>query len=80
VRTIEGAPVGQLQPALRKALRDPGLEIVFRRGDGHVREDGADVRVSADARPGGAAAGWRSADRVVLHDASLTDEPQFVAR
>jgi hypothetical protein len=40
VRTIERTPVGQLQAALRKALRDPGLQLGFARTDGYVGEGG----------------------------------------
>jgi signal transduction histidine kinase len=77
VRTIERAPVGQLQPALRKALRDPGLVVAFARDGAYVSEGGEVVAVpdTLVALP----IGGDPPVALVLHDPSLTDEPKLLA-
>jgi signal transduction histidine kinase len=79
VRTIERAPVGQLQAALRKALRDPGLQVGFARGDGYVDELGEAMPLPPENGRLILPVGGEPPIAVVLHDASLVNEPKLLA-
>jgi signal transduction histidine kinase len=78
VRTIEGAPVGQLQAAMRKALNDSTLEIAFPRDGQYVGEQGVPVRPPTDGSRAVTPIGGDPPIAVVLHDASLSDEPKLL--
>ncbi|MER5424830.1 sensor histidine kinase [Streptosporangium roseum] len=78
LRTLEYAPVRQLQAALRKALRDPGLEVAFARADGYVDEGGRAVSLPGGDGRAVLNIGGEPPIAVVLHDASLTDEPKLL--
>ncbi|OLF12612.1 sensor histidine kinase [Actinophytocola xanthii] len=78
VRTIERAPVGQLQEALRRALRDPGLQVGFARANGYVGEGGDVLTLPTGNGRAVLPIGGRPPIAVVLHDASLTSEPTLL--
>jgi signal transduction histidine kinase len=78
VRTIERAPAGQLQAALRKALRDPGLRVGFARADGYVNETGEALPLPAGTGQAMLPIGGDRPIAVVLHDASLVNEPKLL--
>jgi signal transduction histidine kinase len=61
----------ELRDALRRALRDPGLKIVYRRGDGFVDGAGQPVSLPEDASMIGPAA-------ALIHDPSLSLDPALL--
>jgi signal transduction histidine kinase len=79
VRTIEAAPVGQLQAALRKALKDPTLQLAFSRDGRYVSEQGEPVRLPTDGSRAITPIGGDPPIAVVMHDVSLSDEPKLLA-
>jgi signal transduction histidine kinase len=78
VRTIERAPVGQLQGALRRALRDPGLRVGFTTADGYVDESGEVLVLPTGASQAVLTIGGEPPIAVVLHDTSLASEPTLL--
>jgi len=78
VRTIEAAPVGQLQAALRKALNDPTLRLAFARDGQYVSEQGEPVRLPTDGSRAVTTIGGDPPIAVVMHDVSLSDEPKLL--
>src|SRR5262249_1634796 len=78
VRTIEGAPVGQLQAALRKALNDSTLEIAFSRDGQYVSEGVVRVGLPRDGSGAVPRMGGDPPIAVVLHEVSLSDEPKLL--
>ncbi|MFD7654446.1 histidine kinase [Actinosynnema sp. NPDC059797] len=77
VRAIEHAPIGGLQPALRKALRDPTLRLAFPQGDRCVDEDGDHVAIGGDQAV--LPIGGTPPIGLVLHDPALNDEQRLLA-
>ncbi|ROP42523.1 sensor histidine kinase [Saccharothrix texasensis] len=75
VRAVEHTPIGRLQPALRKALRDPTLRLVFPQGDRYVDEQGEHVSVDGRAA---LPIGGTPPIGLVLHDPALEDEPKLL--
>jgi signal transduction histidine kinase len=78
VRTIEGAPIGQLQAALRKVLHDPTLEIAFFQDGPYVGEQGEVVPLPTDGSRAILPIGGDPPIAVVLHDVSLSEEPKLL--
>lgn len=78
VRTIERAPIGQLQGALRRALRDPGLRVGFPSAEGYVDESGEVLALPTGRSQAVLTIGGEPPIAVVLHDASLANEPTLL--
>jgi signal transduction histidine kinase len=78
VRTIECAPIGRLQTGLRKALGDPTLEVAFPRADEYISESGVVVPFPNGDGRAVLPVGGDPPIAVVLHDASLTDQPKLL--
>ena len=61
----------ELRDALRRALKDPGLRIVYRRGDGFVDGAGQPVALAAGASMIGP-------DAALIHDPALSLDPALL--
>jgi signal transduction histidine kinase len=75
----DAPPPGKLREALRAALGDPGIDVVYPRTDAQQLVD-ADGRPTELPAPGRAAARITRRDRplaLVLHDPALADEPEL---
>jgi signal transduction histidine kinase len=64
----------EVETVLRRALRDPTLELGFAGSDGYVGVDGQPLRL-AGLRSGRAVT--PIGDGVIVHDASLSDQPEL---
>jgi PAS domain-containing protein len=65
-----------VREALRGALRDPTLELGFPVDSGYVDVHGVQL---PEAAPESARASTRLGDAIVVHDASLLDQPELLA-
>ena len=75
----DAPPPGQLRAALRAALNDPGIDVLYPRRESERLVD-ADGQPSEPLRPGHSVARITRDDRLlalVLHDPALVDEPEL---
>ncbi|MER5263131.1 histidine kinase [Actinosynnema sp. NPDC002837] len=76
LRAVEHTPIGRLQPALREALRDPTLRLVFSQDGRYVDEHGEHVPIDNDRAV--LPIGGDPPIGLLLHDPALNDEPKLV--
>ncbi len=66
----------RVRDALRKALRDPTLELAFHSGSGSVDIEGQPVALPS---PGDGRASTKLGDATLVHDESLLDQPELLS-